>query len=70
MNREYQKHEFCKAIGCFALKNDRCRGIPSFLSQDGCHYSAKTFHKWLIDNGFLLIKNEEEYFGKKESSET
>jgi len=53
--REYQKYEFCKAVKCPDLMKGRCilgKDYPSF-----CVYSAKSFHKWLEENGFKIIKD-------------
>lgn len=41
MDREYHKHEFCKAMRYSYLKKDVCTLKP------GCCYSARAFHGWL-----------------------
>ena len=50
--KEYEKYEFCRAVDCAAIRNySTCR------TDDGmCFYTAKTFHKWLEDNGFKIVK--------------
>jgi len=49
--REYKKYEFCKAVDCSGLsyEHDKC-----ILDYD-CFKSAKTFHKWLNENGFKIV---------------
>lgn len=49
-NREYQDHEFCKAINCKYFFEDEDKCIYH------CQYTAKEFHQWLKENNFKLIK--------------
>lgn len=52
MKREYEKYEFCKAVGCLA--QDLEGGC--ILSPSGCCYTAQEFHQWLQENGFKIVK--------------
>lgn len=50
--REYQKHEFCKAVNCEDLSdNNFCESNTTT-----CCHTAKEFHRWLQRNGFKIVK--------------
>ena len=51
--REYKKHEFCKSMNCLCFNNGACALKPQ------CVYSARQLHHWLMDNGFKIIKENE-----------
>ena len=46
---EYEKYEFCKSVNCSGLHNNKC-------CVHGCCHTAKHFHKWLQENNFKIIK--------------
>lgn len=50
--REYQKHEFCRAVNCEDLSDN------NFCESDTttCCHTAKEFHSWLQRNGFKIVK--------------
>ncbi len=53
MEREYEKYEYCKAIGCPAIEyGEKC-------CISGCIYTARQFHEWLKENNFKIVKEEE-----------
>ncbi len=56
-SRFYNKYEFCKDINCHLLE-DKClvKQIDTEMFDHGCPHSAKTFHKWLKENGFFILK--------------
>lgn len=45
---KYEKNMFCKALDCIYLDSNGC-------TRYSCIHDAKTFHKWLKQNGFELI---------------
>lgn len=53
MSVEYQKYEFCKYMKCEALTEgkDFC-----WVDENNCKFTAKTFHKWLKKEGFIIFK--------------
>ena len=54
MEREYEKYEYCKDIDCPCIEyTEQC-------CISGCAYTAKHFHKWLKENNFKIVKEEEE----------
>jgi len=57
---EYQKYEFCKAINCCSFKN-KCFNI-------NCIRTAKEFHKWLVANGFKIVKQTSTKKNRRERS--
>jgi len=48
---KYKKNEFCKAIRCPDLVAGSCQH-----DEFGCVATAKEFHNWLRENGFIIIK--------------
>ena len=56
--RVYDKHEFCKAKECSALKYGKDKNTYCMEKPPYCHYTAKQLHKWIIDNGFEIVKEE------------
>lgn len=52
---KYKKNEFCKDIQCHYYDVE-CSARPPFM----CPYSAKAFHRWLKDHGYIIIKFERE----------
>lgn len=51
-SRGYQKHEFCKAVGCMGKsEKNKCNVDPK-----RCIHTAKEFHHWLKKNGFKILK--------------
>ena len=60
LSTEYKKYEFCKAIKCMDYSydyRDLSQKNKTCLAYD-CKYSAKRFHNWLQENGFIIIKRE------------
>ncbi|NDY73962.1 hypothetical protein [Desulfobacter hydrogenophilus] len=51
MGKEYQRHEFCRVVGCPGLSDDKCTAPGAF-----CLFTARQFHEWLQDNGYRIIK--------------
>ena len=50
---EYKKYEYCKAIGCPCIEyTEQC-------CISGCAYTAKDFHKWIKENNFKVVKENE-----------
>ena len=47
----YNDYDFCKSIECYAfdVKENKC-------DLAGCIKTAKEFHKWLILNGYKIVK--------------
>lgn len=61
--RHYNQFEYCKACGCNRLvgKNTQEERIQCKIStNDRCPKSAKQFHAWLKNNGFLIVKKVED----------
>lgn len=62
--RSYQKHEFCRSIACVFLVPDKqfAEQTSCQLKERGltCVLSARKFHNWLDENGFFILKMEEE----------
>jgi hypothetical protein len=60
---EYKRREYCKAIKCpnqLELEKQQ-EGSPAYEAvrkkcSAGCLHSTHEFHRWLIDNGYLVIK--------------
>ena len=49
----YEKYEFCKSVNCTGLHNNKC-------CVHGCCHNAKHFHKWLQENNFKIIKENDD----------
>ena len=51
---EYQKYEFCKDIGChrYSPHSGRCLCVLN----DGCLETARTFHDWLKQYDYKIVK--------------
>lgn len=60
--RGYEKHEFCKSVGCTYLDTNS-NGKITFCKKQGkgwtCSKTAKEFHCWMIENGFVIVKDVE-----------
>lgn len=57
--KEYQKHEFCREVGCEQLKENTVYPGNFYCKrrQEGCTKTAKQFHKWLENNGYTISKD-------------
>jgi hypothetical protein len=51
--QEYQKHEFCRAMECENLYNQKSCTIHD---PAGCPLTAKEFHCWLKGDGYKIVK--------------
>lgn len=55
--REYRKNEFCEAVKCsqYMPPSERhgIKGCCVFPSPGDCIKTAKEFHHWLDENGFI-----------------
>lgn len=49
---KYKKYEFCKDIDCYYYEPSECTTLHPFM----CPYSAKQFHKWLKEQGYIIVK--------------
>ena len=49
---EYQNYDFCKDVNC----RDWLKGCCTITD---CNYSAKEFHMWLNNNGYKIVKCEQ-----------
>ncbi|MGE4486341.1 MAG: hypothetical protein AB7C95_00775 [Synergistaceae bacterium] len=59
--REYEAKEFCESMACPKLAPDRRGDGTTFIcTEKDCVYSAKVFHRWLLQNGFFIFKPVEE----------
>jgi hypothetical protein len=63
--REYRKREFCSDVMCPAQEklNSLKEGSDEYERvreecKRACRHSTHTFHKWLIEHGFLIVKKE------------
>jgi hypothetical protein len=63
----YKKRTFCKAVKCpVQLKlNSLQEGTEEYekvrkTCKKACKFSARDFHYWLMDNGYLIVKAEQE----------
>jgi len=63
----YNKFDFCKAVNCAKFKpknrihDDFCR-VPSPAF---CEYTAKEFHQWLTEQGYLIYKESDGFKDRK-----
>ena len=53
IKRLYGKNEFCRAVSCSWLHPNEKTCADK---QGNCAYSAKEYHKWLKENGFIICK--------------
>ena len=44
---EYKDYAFCKKLECKYFNGKECE-------HERCCYDAKTFHQWLIENGYTI----------------
>lgn len=62
----YKKREFCKAMDCDALelmeiakeKNLNVEIVKRLHCKKTCPFTAWEFHDWLQENGFIIMKKE------------
>ena len=63
--REYRKREFCKDVMCPV--QDKLDNLEQSSEEyervreeckRACRHTTHEFHKWLIERGFLILKNE------------
>jgi hypothetical protein len=60
---EYKRREYCKAIKCpnqLELEKQQ-EGTPAYEAVRkkcgaACLHTTHEFHRWLIDNGYLVVK--------------
>jgi len=52
--QEYGKHEFCREIWCEHLYNLKTCAVGQDMH---CSFTAKEFHRWLLDNGYRVVKD-------------
>jgi hypothetical protein len=64
--RDYRRREFCNDVQCpvQVRLNSLEQGSGEFQQareecKQNCRHSTREFHYWLIDNGFLIVKQEE-----------
>ncbi len=63
--RDYRRREFCKDVMC-PVQSRLDKEEPGSESYEkvreeckrACRYTTHQFHKWLINNGFLVVKPE------------
>lgn len=60
---DYQRREYCKGIKCQvqALMDKKPEGSQEYndlreICKEKCLHTAHDFHRWLADNGFLVLK--------------
>ena len=53
--QEYKKYEFCKDMDCEELTKKK---TSCWVEDNNCHFSAKTFYKWLMQDKYRIIKKE------------
>lgn len=56
--RSYRDKEFCKSVGCEQLHQNTIDPNHFYCRRraEGCTKTAKDFHHWFEENGFLLVK--------------
>lgn len=61
--REYKKREFCNSVKCpVQLElNTKKEGSEEYekIRQEckkNCRFSARDFHYWLIEKGYMIVK--------------
>jgi hypothetical protein len=54
--QEYQDYEFCKDVKC----RDWLKSANCCCPITDCNYSAKEFHIWLNNNGYKIVKCEQD----------
>jgi hypothetical protein len=60
---EYKRREFCNDVACpVQLKlNSGKEGSPEYektrdICKTDCKHTARDFHYWLIDKGYLIVR--------------
>ncbi len=60
---EYKSREFCNAVRCPTQMelNTKQKGSKEYeeirqLCKNACRYTAWQFHHWLMDRGYLILK--------------
>jgi len=57
--RHYEDKEFCKEVNCAQLHQNTITPEHFYCKRSasgGCTKTAKDFHHWLEENGFMLLK--------------
>lgn len=54
--QEYQDYEFCKDVKC----RDWLKSANCCCPITDCNYSAKELHSWLNNNGYKIVKCEQD----------
>ncbi len=61
--QEYRSREFCRDVGCPVqrLLDTKEKGSEEYerireICKQGCLHSAREFHYWLIDHGYLIVR--------------
>ena len=67
MAREYKRREFCNDIKCKIqmVMNSKREGSEEHeklrdICKTNCIHSTYEFHHWLMDKGFLIVKDEKQ----------
>lgn len=62
---DYKRREYCKSIKCPVqmLMNGKKEGSKEYdeikeICREKCLHTAREFHHWLDENGFLIVKPE------------
>ena len=62
---EYKRREFCKDVKCplqlqLEAQEEGCSEYERIRQtcRTSCRYTAHQFHRWLIENGFSIVKPE------------
>lgn len=66
---EYQRREFCKDVEC-PVQLELDTHVPGSEEYErirqtcrtNCRYTAWQFHRWLIDKGYLIVRQNSRHF--------
>lgn len=59
--KEYQKYEYCIAVGCNQIDINGS-GIPNDKEICKNHCEAWSFHNYLQEQGYKIIKEDKEHY--------
>lgn len=64
---DYKSREFCKSVKCpVQLElNEKIKNSPEYerirqTCRSGCKYTTWQFHHWLMDRGYLIVRQNRE----------